>query len=65
MVVGGQTATRDTDKVEIATVCRCEKHIPTPLNWCLVAVLPDNQLMVVGGKTYTGDTYKAEIASVQ
>ena len=29
MVVGGQTATRDTDKVEIATVCRCEKHIPT------------------------------------
>ena len=65
MVVGGQTATRDTDKVEIATVCRYEKHIPTPRNWCLVAVLPDNQLMVVGGETYTGDTHKAEIASVQ
>ena len=65
MVVGGQTATRDTDEVEIATVCRYEKHIPTPRNWCLVTVLPDNKLMVVGGETYTGDTHKADIASEQ
>ena len=39
-------------------------HMPTPLCWCLVAVLPGNKLMVVGGENSTGYTDEVEVAAV-
>ena len=45
-------------------------HMPTPRSWCLLAVLPRNQLMVVGGEINTEKSNKnmldnVEVATVQ
>ena len=39
-------------------------HMTTPQRQCLVAVLPQNELMVVGGYTSGGKTDSVEIASI-
>ena len=40
-------------------------NMPTARYFCLVAVLPTNEIMVVGGYTNTYDTDKVEITSIQ
>ena len=39
-------------------------HMTTPRESCLVAVLPQNELMVVGGGTPDGVTDSVEIATI-
>ena len=70
VAIGGE----DTEYKSIAAVHKYNpttdswdiiSNMPTARHFCLVAVLPTNEMMVVGGYTNTYDTDKVEITSIQ